>query len=106
MSVGASEALRQMETTQTRSHSVAPKLVLSDTKDKIERTIVLDEPMSEKEETPFLPYSGQSVFGLDNHEQYSEHMIQSNFHARLIHKMENKAVFCPDLDMYLQCYMK
>lgn len=85
MNVGASDALMQMETTQTRSLSVAPKIVPSEAKQKAGKSIVLDEPMSEKEETPFLPYSGQSVFGLDNHEQYSEHMIQSNFHARLIH---------------------
>lgn len=46
-----------------------------------------DEPMSDKENSPFLPYSGKSVFGLDNHEQYSEHQVRSNFHARIIHQM-------------------
>jgi len=52
MSVGASDAHLQMETTQTRSFSVPPKTVLSNTNakvstnEKVERSIVMDERMS------------------------------------------------------------
>lgn len=34
-----------------------------------------------------LPNSGKSVFGLDNHDQYQEQLLKSNFHARIIHQM-------------------
>ena len=35
-------------------------------------------------EAPFLPHSEHTVFGLDNSEQYWEHYVQNNFHARIL----------------------
>ena len=64
----------------------------------------IDDPMTSEEMTPFLPHSSQSVYGVDNQGQFMEHMLQSNFHARVIKKMSPDAVFLPTLDSYLQGY--
>lgn len=47
-----------------------------------------DQTMSDEDQSRLtLPYSGKSVFGLDNHDQYQEQLLKSNFHARIIHQM-------------------
>ena len=49
-------------------------------------------------ESLFLPHSEQSLFGVDNLEQLREHLVQSNFHARLMHLLNPELLPQPHLE--------
>jgi len=53
-----------------------------------------------------MPYSEQSVFGVDNREQYRENLVQSNFHARLIHQLDPEILHFPLLDVHFSEFIK
>ena len=102
--------VRDCEMIVTRPNSVAPKIVRGALEGKVTSDNhfqrLIDEPMTSDEMTPFLPHSSESIYGLDNHEQYMEHLLQSNFHARFIQKMQSEAVYYPSINVYLHGYVK
>ena len=57
-------------------------------------------------EAPFLPHSEHTVFGLDNSEQYWEHYVQNNFHARILRQLNPDLLHFPVLDNYMGEFIK
>jgi len=54
---------------------------------------------------PFLPHSEQSLFGVDNADQFCEHYVQSNFHARILNQISPDLRHFPALDSYLASFI-
>lgn len=57
-------------------------------------------------EAPFLPHSENTVFGMDNADQYWEHYVQNNFHARVLHQLSPDLIHFPALDNYMGEFIK
>lgn len=79
-----------MKANLTQSHPVAQKQVFDLNKNEKGKKSkqIDDQTMSDEDQSCLtLPNSGKSVFGLDNHDQYQEQLLKSNFHARIIHQM-------------------
>ena len=57
-------------------------------------------------EAPFLPHSQNTVFGVDNMEQYWEHYVQNNFHARVLRHLNPDLQHFPMLDNYMGDFIK
>lgn len=57
-------------------------------------------------EAPFLPHSPNTVFGVDNTEQYWEHYVQNNFHARVLRHLSPDLLHFPVLDNYMGEFIK
>ena len=62
------------------------------------------QPIDEKSGL-FLPHSQQSLFGVDNADQFCEHYVQSNFHARILNQINPELRHFPDLDSYLAFFI-
>lgn len=51
-------------------------------------------------------YSSHSLFGYDNYNQYKQHLLQTNFHAKLMHSLNDDLKYHEHLDSHFQPHIK